>query len=196
MRYAYESDYFIDPAWYDVEQPTPPPDGGPYGGPSVEPYVDKEVAADVVNDLLQNIVMARETGNNDAIIASYAQTTPGDFGEVQEEFDAIRANAEAAQKFSQEFPDYPVSSLTLDGDILVGSPVDNKDTAAMTFTVINTTYGNYRPGQDVIEFKSRETWNVTLVRQAVSGWSDKPAGQYTTMWLISDNAISSIETIA
>ncbi|HRJ06804.1 MAG TPA: hypothetical protein PK096_01390 [Candidatus Saccharibacteria bacterium] len=191
MYYAVESDYFIDEAWYD--QVGSSSGDGPVGATDVTPYVNQEVLNDVVNDHLNNLTVATETGSNDAIIAAYGQIAPGEFGDVQDEVEQIRAQSEAIKDFSEQNPDYPVSSIVLQSIDSVSPSTTNKDEVTITYTVLKTTYGNYTPGQDIVEFKMLESWTETFQRQDVEGWSDAPADQYTATWVSTSFSLNSSE---
>jgi hypothetical protein len=186
MHYVTSDASFVDQAFYD-NAPTSSGDG-PVGGPDASQYIDKDTVSHVVDGILNNITVATETGNEDAVIAAYHQTAPGEFGNSQDEVDVIEQQSELKQQFIEQNPDYPVSGLVREEVVSVAPDPTDKNKVSVTFTVLHTTYGNYVEGQDVVKFQSQETWSFDLVRESVAGLSD---GSTPTSWLVENSSVDS-----
>jgi hypothetical protein len=187
MTYDTESQQIVDPEYYDIL--------AAQGGIDLQDekrLIDTDYAATVIQGKLNNITMATETGNEDAILATFYQTAPGEFGPAQEDVDIIREQAGLKQDFQEQYASYPISSLTLGGLKEVVPYTDNHDKVDVTFMVTRVDYGNYTEGQEPVRFASLEEWSVPLHLNDVAGWSD---GGTRKDWSFDDIVINSIETI-
>lgn len=189
MYYAYEPDYFISDEFY-LNNPAPT-EGGPGGYSDPSEYIDQTVVHDLVSDLLHNMTVATETGSEDAIIATYAQESDGNFGNMQDEVDVLRQQIELKQGFIGQYPDYPIGSIVLQSIDSVSPNTANKDHASIELTVQNTQYGNYNAGEEPVAFITTESWSWDLERREVNGFS---ASSGTTMWVITNASVNSSET--
>ena len=174
MTYGTKADYFIDPEWYAIVEAN-----GGIGGPEEDALINREYLAEVIQNLLDNQTVAIETGNPDAIIATYSQDTPGDYGNMSGSVGSLQSQAEYRKTLTENDPSLPVGSMELRSILGVSPYVEDKNMVDVSILFNRVDY-NVDPQGEVLRTISQEEYNWTIRHDSdVSGWSD---GGYRANW--------------
>lgn len=186
LTYGTEYEYFVDPKFYSEMT-----EYGGIDGNLEKSYIDESYAQTVVQNLLNNKLVALETGNEDAILATYNQVSPGNFGEMSGSVGGLRDQAAFLKEQREKNPSFPVGSLELISLVDVTPDPTDKNIVEVQLSFDDVSYGVDGQG-NVAKYHTVDDYTWILERDDdVSGWSD--GGERSNWGIKSEQLIDMVE---